>query len=64
MDIKKFIESRSTAQKVCLIALCALPFLFDFYDSLRGVSDAGEESLYLASYVVCVVAFFLFPKKV
>ena len=63
MDIKEFIESRSKAQKLCLISLCALPFLYDFYDSLPNISNDGEMSLYVASYVVCVVAFFLFPKK-
>lgn len=64
MNIKEFIESRSTAQKLCLITLFALPFLYEVYDSLDGVSEAGELGLYLASYVVCVVAYFLFPKKV
>lgn len=63
MNVKEFIESRSTAQKLSLMFLCALPFLFDFYDSLPNISNDGEMSLYLASYVVCVVAYFLFPKK-
>ena len=63
MNIKEFIESRSTAQKLSLMFLCALPFLYDFYDSLPTIGDDGEMSLYLASYVVCLVSYVLFPKK-
>ena len=63
MNMKKFIESRSTAQKLSLVFLCALPFLLDFYDSLPNISNDGEMSLYIASYIVCVVAYVLFPKK-
>ena len=53
----------NTIQKVIVLFVCALPFLFPFYDDLQGINNKEEEMLYIGTWVVSIVAFFLFKDK-
>ena len=63
MDIKALVNNLNTTQKVFAVGLCALPFLWDFFDSLPGLDNSAETSLYIACWVICGVGIFLFKDK-